>query len=451
MQMPPEEATKLMNIDSLVKKYDMLPRGARVLCAVSGGADSVCLLHHLHERAGDLGITVICAHFNHMLRGAESDRDELFVQELCLQLGVEFVSGRGEVAAFATEKGVGVEEAAREMRYAFLTGTALKHACTRIATAHNANDNAETVIMNLARGSGAAGLSGIPPVRGIIVRPLLETTRAEIEGYLKQRGLSHVEDSTNAGDDYARNRVRHGVMPLLENFNSGSIGNIARAARLVREDNECLTSLAQDFVSANLRGKSLPAEKLAQLPRPVSSRAVRLMCDRKLSEKHVEAVLRLCRPGVSGAGADLPGMSVVREFDLLVFDGSDSGMIEKRELFDGLSTEIEGGFEISCQSSPNGAEVNSSLNTFFFKCENICGKMFVRSRLPGDSIRLSSRGCTKSLKKLFAESKIPASCRDLIPVIADEKGPVAVYGFGVSERCAAIPGESALKIEIREI
>ena len=206
------------NFKRFTEKYDMLPQGARVLCAVSGGADSVCLLHLLKSGGAD----VFCAHFNHRLRGAESDRDEDFVRRLCAELGVELFAGAGDVAEYAARNSMGTEEAARKLRYNYLFDTAAKCGAGRIATAHNAEDNAETVLMNLARGTGLRGIGGIPPRRGKIIRPLLQTTRDEIILYLEENGLEHVEDSTNAADGYARNRLRHYVLPVLRQQNAGA-------------------------------------------------------------------------------------------------------------------------------------------------------------------------------------------------------------------------------------
>ncbi len=438
-----------MNIDSFIEKYDMLPRGAKVLCAVSGGADSVCLLSVLREIAPRFGVSLACAHFNHKLRGDEADRDEDFVKELCAGWDVEYVSDSADVSAYAAGNRLGTEEAARILRYRFLEETADALGCGRIATAHNANDNAETVLMNLARGSGAKGLCGIPPVRGRIIRPLLGTERSAIDAYLEERKIPHIEDSTNGTDDYTRNRVRHNIIPLLMQVNSGCVGNIARMSELLREDENYLDSLAEVFIAENLSRASLPCAAVAALPDPVSARVFRRMWNRSLSETHIAALRALCSGGISGACADIPGGRVVREFDRLVFSGAGSGRIERTLLSAGTRADIGCGYEILCENVVTGGEVNSSLNTFFFKCENICGKIFVRPREAGDSIRLKGRGCTKSLKKLFAEAGIPAGDREAVPVIADDAGPIAVYGFGISERCAAKPGDKALKTEIR--
>lgn len=442
-----------MRVTEFAEKYDMFPREGKVLCALSGGRDSMCLLHILLELAPQYGFSVACAHYNHRLRGEESDRDARFVEEYCRKLGIPVHVGCGDVMAHAREKGLSVEEAARELRYAFLERTADEIGAQRIATAHNAEDNAETVLLNLIRGTGLSGLGGIPPVRGRIIRPLLKVTRAEIESYLKEKGIPHVEDSTNARDDYFRNRLRHGVLPLLIELNPAFVQNVSRAADLLREDEEFIAGLARDFIRENMsrNGESaaLPAKTLSELPDPVSARVFRMMAGGGLSAVHIEALRRLCSSGDPSASVDLPGMRVIREYDKVVFSPPKWEKIRERALLPGRTVEIpEAELIIKCEYFEKCPEIHNSLNTFFFKYETICGNLSVRSRRDGDKIRILGRNCTKSLKKLFQDAKLTQRERDLTPVLADKKGALAVYGFGMDERCAALPGDRAIKIEI---
>ena len=282
--------------------YSML--GGRVLCAVSGGADSVYLLHRCLEGAAGHGYSVCAAHYNHCLRGAESERDERFVLDMCAALGVECLSESGDVEHFAAVNGLGTEEAARIMRYDFLERAADRLGAETIATAHSADDNAETMLFALARGSGLKGLCGIPPRRGRIVRPMLGVTRGEIEAYLDSRGIDHVEDSTNAALDYSRNKIRALVTPVLREINGEFALAAHRASRLLREDEEFLDSLASDFLAKYPSGK-VDAAALAALSRSVASRVVRHMSPKSMSLKHVDAVL-----GIAEAGrgeSDVPG------------------------------------------------------------------------------------------------------------------------------------------------
>ena len=429
-------------------QYEMLPEGTRVLCACSGGADSVCLLHLLRSMDG---IGVVCAHFNHGLRGAESDRDEVFVKELCDRLGIPCVTGHGDVRGYAAEHGLGIEEAARALRYAFLEQTAEEQGCSRIATAHNAEDNAETVLLNLIRGTGGRGLGGIPPVRGKLIRPLLTVTRAEIESYLAEHGLSHVEDSSNASDDYTRNRIRHRILPLLREENPAAVENIGAAAALARQDETYLSGEAQRFLDGVGPTEPLPMDEFLSLPRPIGARVLRLHCP-GAEKKHIEAVYALCAAPAGRRETDVPGAHVVLEQGKLYFNPPAPKRLPRREVRIGGETPLpEIGMTVICRAVKESEEIHNSFNTFCFKSESICGRIYAASRSGGDRIRLLGRGCTKSLKKLFAEAGMTAAQRTETPVLYDEAGVIAVPGFGIAERCAPEKGKPALHIEIKEL
>ena len=204
-----------MDLMPWMQQQGMLPAaGETVLCAVSGGRDSVCLLHYLASLGRRRGFAVAAAHYNHLMRPT-AGRDEAFVAGLCRELSVPLYVERGDVRAIARQRGWGVEEAGRRLRYDFLERTADAIGASRIATAHHLSDQAETVVLNLLRGTGPEGLAGIPPVRGRLIRPLLQTPRQEIEAYLTAHGLGHVEDETNDSMDFTRNRLRREVWPLL--------------------------------------------------------------------------------------------------------------------------------------------------------------------------------------------------------------------------------------------
>ena len=193
-----------------IKQFSMLEKSHNVTVALSGGADSVSLLHILYELRDELGITLSAAHLNHMIRGDEALRDENFARQECEKLGIPFFCERADVPKYAKEHRVSTELAAREIRYEFLSNVS----DGLIATAHTASDNIETIIFNLARGTGLKGLCGIPPVRENIIRPLIFCTREEIEAYCSANRLSYVTDSTNLSDDYSRNKIRHTIVPV---------------------------------------------------------------------------------------------------------------------------------------------------------------------------------------------------------------------------------------------
>ena len=265
----------------------LIPEGARVLCAVSGGADSMCLLHWLK---GQPDVTVFAAHYEHGIRGEESLRDAAFVQDWCEKNGIPCTVEHGDVPAFARENVLGLEEAARTLRYAFLVRQAERLHCDVIATAHNADDNAETLLLNLVRGTGAAGLSGIPPVSGKLRRPLLDCTREEILSYLREHRIPFVEDSSNRSDAYRRNRLRHQVVPLLREMNPRFSEAALRTARLLRQDEEYLRQQARSFLDSLPERDCIPVRDLLALHPAVSSRALRLFCHQALTMAHVESV-----------------------------------------------------------------------------------------------------------------------------------------------------------------
>lgn len=305
--------------DELIRRYDMLPEGSRVLCAVSGGADSMCLLHWLKERREEYGFSLLAAHYEHGLRGDESLRDAAFTREQCEMLGIRIVVGKGDVAAFAEAQKLGIEDAARTLRYRFLEETADRLACDRIATAHNLNDNAETVLMNLCRGAGTRGLAGIPPVRGRIVRPLLWTSREEIETYLDVHRIPHIEDSSNRSDDYTRNRIRHQIIPLLMEENPSFLSAIGRTAELLREDDACLCREAEAFLREHRKGNSIPSKALLRLEPAVAARVVRTLCGRGVSMERTLALLRFAE-GTERGILEIPGQKIRRQHGQLYFN-----------------------------------------------------------------------------------------------------------------------------------
>ena len=236
-------------LEAFCRKWDMLPRGALVLCAVSGGRDSMCLLHLLSALAAGGGFQVAAAHFNHRLRPT-ADRDEAFVRDWCRERSIPLTCGGADVRDFAAQAGTGLEDAARTLRYRFLEEAADRLGAGRIATAHHRQDNAETVLLHLLRGAGMQGLAGIAPVRGRVVRPLLETSRAEIDRYVQRHGVPFVEDETNSDPGFARNRLRLEALPLLEEIFPGCTGRIAGAGALLREENDHLRREAESLTPA---------------------------------------------------------------------------------------------------------------------------------------------------------------------------------------------------------
>lgn len=424
---------------------DLLPREGLILCAVSGGADSMYLLCRLME----MGYPVAAAHYNHGLRGAEADRDEAFVRRFCAARDVLFVSERAKEGEYAPYRDQGIEAAARILRYRFLERSADALGAVVIATAHTADDNAETLLLRLARGTGLKGLGGIPPRRGRIVRPMLNVSKYEAMEYLRQREIPWVEDSSNATDAYARNRVRRDAVPALETVNPAFLRAAGQTAALAREDERYLAAQASAFLAKHAWGRTVDAAALAAEPWPVASRAVRLMAGRELALVHVCGVLRAAR---EGGMADVPGMRIGTFAGRLWFGAETQPPLPDRELIVPGVTELpEAGLQaVSEVFTASSCVVHNSYNIFFFQYENICGSITVTGRRPGDGIRPVGRGCTKSLKQLLRESGVPPWERAVVPILRDDAGILAVYGVGAAERSVPACGAGEiLRIEFR--
>lgn len=399
----------LNKLTAFLREQKMVQPGDTVVCAVSGGADSVALLFALYLLKDKLEITLEAAHFNHNLRGAESDRDEAFVRKLCDRYDVPLHVGSGTVTA--GEKGL--EAAARDARYAFLRSLKGK-----IATAHTADDNAETVLMHLVRGTGLKGLGGITPIHGNVIRPMLSCTRTDVEEFLEEWCLSHIEDSSNGGDTFLRNRLRHHVMPLLKEENPRLAENLSRMALRLRED--------EDFLSRQAYFEILPTvEDLKTMSPAIRSRVLeRFLKDSGVKEpedKHIAAVEALLYSAKPSARVRLPGgVTIARNYGRLE-------ALEEKAALEEIVLGCPGetailGYRILCEPA---TEIRNTPDTFTVVP---AGTMIVRCRKSGDQLRLS--GGTKSLKKLFIDRKIPAAERDRVPVLCDEQGILGVYGLG---------------------
>lgn len=249
----------------------MLRDGDSVVCALSGGADSVSLLHAMWRLREELGIGISACHVNHGLRGEESDGDMRFCQRLCDSIGVHLHLLQTDVREYQ-QKHESIEETARRVRYDFFAEVSEGK---KLATAHNLNDSAETVLLNMMRGTGLKGLCGIPPVRGNIIRPLIYCSRREVEEYCTQNALDFVTDKTNLCDDYTRNKVRHRVLPAMLEINGSFLEVSARTQKSLREDSDFLEAMAEDaLMSARVEGGYSSAD-IAALPKPVRSRVIR--------------------------------------------------------------------------------------------------------------------------------------------------------------------------------
>ena len=431
-----------------VREYGMLDCG--IIVALSGGADSHALLHALLPVCRNAGVPVMCAHVNHMLRGADADADEAFCRRICAGLGVPIEVLRTDVAAIARERGLGFEEAARDVRYAFFAELCEKHPqYKRIATAHTASDNAETVLFNLARGGGIRGLCGIPPVRGNIVRPLVCVTRAEVEDYCRQNSLEYVIDCTNADTEYSRNYIRAEIIPRLDTLYHGFAEAASRMSRNLRRDCDFLEAEAKKAF-AELYSDGFSADALRALHPAVAVRVLMLAFEsetgRKAESVHLDAVLEKLGEGSKPFSLYMPGDTVVRceQGRLIFIKETEAPEPYRIELGEGENVLPDG--SVLLVLPDEGEKITHpshkvyNLSIFARVCSDTIKKgVFARSRECGDAYRFG--GMTRKLKKLLNATRLTVRERDMLPVVCDGEGILWVPGFAVRDGAGAKKGE----------
>jgi tRNA(Ile)-lysidine synthase len=462
-----------------MERSQLFRPGERVGVAVSGGPDSVLLLEFMKQMAHEKGLVVAVVHFNHHLRGTESDQDERFVRDLAARLDLEFIRGGADIARLAREKRQNLEATARAIRYRFFVSLVNRGRLDKVATAHTANDQAETVFLRLLRGTGTRGLGGIyPALEGKIVRPFLSLRRAEIEAELQRRNLEFRLDSTNLDPRLRRNKIRRELFPWLqERFNVDMIPLLKELADRARDDEEYLEAQAREHAHAwRVRegtAERIPVRPFAEFPPAIARRVLRQMIFaargslQGITHRHIEALYRLATEAQSGRSLALPGDLVARrEFDWLVV-GPPSGRADKS----GYCFAIEAPAEVSIPqlgvtfrfTIVGAEELGRAYNTSGKGCldpAKLPGELVLRNWQAGD--RFQPLGCGKllKLKELFRQQKIPLEQRRFWPVLESGKEIVWVRGFPAAASVAVsaesrqailigegVPGEGRTRVE----
>lgn len=400
----------LNKLSAFIRANRMIEPGDTVICALSGGADSVALTFAIKLLSEVWGFRIAAAHFNHHLRGEESQRDEDFVKQFCKDFEIPlYLDG-----TFVRAGEKGLEAAARDARYTFLMSLPGK-----IATAHTADDNAETLLMHLVRGTGLRGLGGITPVMGKLIRPMLTVTRRDVEEFLEAYSLPHIEDSSNASDDFLRNRIRHEVMPILRRENPRFSENLTAMAQNLRQEECFLNSCLEE----NLPSVSQLRQLHPALRRRYVERFLKQAGVKEPEQAHIAQTEALLFAENPSARVNLPGgVTVCREYDRLVRRQEQlsipSSVLTCPGVWSNGEYTIEASFATEAQLTTEMFSVNPQ------------GTMVVRCRQPGDRLRLS--GGSKELKKIMIDRKIPEAHRNSIPVIADDAGILGVAGIGAN-------------------
>lgn len=412
-------------VKNTISKYNMLEYGDSVVVGVSGGADSVCLLDILNSLKLEYNLKITIVHVNHNIRGEEADSDQKYVESLADKYGVPINVFSYPVEQMAKNEGISSEEMGRKLRYKAFESIA--DGCAKIAVAHNINDNAETMIMNFFRGTGIKGLTGISPVRGNIIRPLITLSKSEIIEYCKVNNLRYCDDHTNFEDVYTRNKMRLKIIPEINKiFNKDIAYTMLRTSDIMSEEERYLENVANKAYKACLvDAHRLLVDKIKAYDIVIQRRIIRMgfrdfLVDlHDISFDHIESVISLLY-GESGRVAELPkGLRASREHDTLYFyvrNTADNKLYYDVPINKKLHIR-EQGFSMLL-ADKKMVENCKLVCTIAFDCDKIVEKLTLRSRKTGDRIYINGIGGNKSIKKLFIDDKIHRSKRDSIPMLA---------------------------------
>ena len=442
-----------------IRKNKLVKKGNSVVLGVSGGADSICMLKLLSDLQKRLGISLYVLHINHMIRGEEADQDAAFVKKICTKFKVPHRVINVDVPALAEREGLSEEEAGRYVRYDEFSKYAYEVGATKIAVAHNSNDNAETVLMNLARGTGIKGLGGIPPKREMedangnvveVIRPILCLSRKEIEDYLKENEIEYRNDSTNDSTDYTRNKIRLEIMPLLENINDNAMQNITNASNELADTSDYIEKdvdeAYEEFVSEE-DGKMFLSDESFAIDPIVLTGVIRKMIEniagklKDITRIHVGDVVSLSEKQV-GKKIDLPYSIVAeREYEgISMFSESNETESETK------NKEVIISFEEDDFDRTSIEELKYTKWLDYDKIDDVV----VRTRQKGDYIVIDGDGATKKLKKYFIDEKIPRRERDEVLLVADGNHILWVVGYRISEDVKVKPDtKKVVKLEYK--
>lgn len=446
-----------------IEREALFQPGARALVACSGGGDSVALAALLCEMASDASWSVAgLLHVNHRLRGAASDEDETFCRDLALTLGVPITVERVDVAARARAERISIEAAGHRVRYALFERVVREGVGDLVATAHTCDDQAETVLLRLIRGAGPAGLAGIRPRIGPVVRPLLDIRRAELREYLRERGLSYREDPSNRDERILRNRVRHRLIPFLAaHFSPAITGVLARSAGIWRDDADWLdaaaNAVAGEIVQCTEGRFEVDAAGLVAEPPAIARRVARQVLEaaggRRVGFDHIERLRRLAGAGSVVAAVDFPGCRAERHGAKLHLTRRHGRPVpaaaDRFEYPLAVPGEVEireAGLRVSAARGRRPARLAGRGDVAVLPAARIASPLTVRNWRPGDVFRpLGLGGRRKKLQDFFVDRKVPRDRRGMVPLVVDARlGIVWVAGHAVAEGARMIDSDTGV-------
>lgn len=432
----------------IIQKYSMLQHGDRVLIGLSGGPDSVCLSIILDELKDNFNLSLYALYVNHGLRPEESERERSFCNQFCDARSIRFHAEAVPTQEYAAERRLSIQEAARVLRYRALEKTADTIQAGRIAVGHTADDQTETVLMRLIRGAGRKGLSGIPPVRDRIIRPLIGIKRVEIESFLTGNDISSLSDPSNYQHNYTRNRIRLEILPLLRKENRSIVETVNRVAEVLRAEDAFLQTITNKAMMRIITRKTDQSIELSLVPlltidiailRRVIRRAVsETGCGRSVELSHIDTVIRLIKTGKSGDSIQLPhGVRAVRSYSTVRITREKVVGLESRTLtVPGDTLFPQNGMRVTAELSDRPV---SSLGRDTALCDydSLTQPLQVRKRREGDYFYPAGFGKRKKLQDFFVDEKVPREARDTVPVIVSGDEVVWIAGYRMDERFVA--------------
>ncbi len=445
-----------------IKENHMINSGDKILVALSGGPDSVCLINILNNLKKELNISIYAAHVNHCLRGKDADEDEKYVQEICRRLSIECYTKKVDVNYIAEQKGISSEMAGREVRYEFFNELKIKLSLNKIALAHNANDQAETILMRILRGTGSEGLIGIKPVRdNIYIRPILNLTREEIEKYCEENKLNPRIDKTNMEAVYTRNKIRLELLPYIkDNFNKDIIETLNRLSKLVEKDNDYIEKVVLEkydvYCSRVSKDEFVINKEAFKEHEAILTRIIRKALNDfngslyNLEKIHIYDIINLQSQG-TGKLLNLPkGVTIENQYGDIYLKTSNFITKDKKFIFHELPLKayeeeiLSKGIELYLQEfranlylkliyDKKSMNLNSKDSVKYFDYDKIKDNIIIRNRKEGDRFKPLGMKGSKKIKDIFIDLKIPKSKRDLIPLLCFGDDISWIVGYKVSD------------------
>jgi tRNA(Ile)-lysidine synthase len=452
----------LKKVKQTIKKHSMLKGGERVLVGLSGGPDSVSLLHLLNELREEWRLSLNALYVDHGLRPEKTPYEIDFCAELTERLNVPCSVKKVDVREFSDKENLSIQEAARHLRYLAFEEHAFQIEADRVATGHNADDQAETLIMRLLRGSGPRGLSGIPPVRGTFIRPLIMVERSEIEKYLDEGGIRFIIDTSNLKQDYLRNRLRHEVMPILKKYNPNLTGTLCRTTNILREENEymeiAVTKSLMRLISRKTGDRiELFLSPLENMEKVILRRALIRAIEetrglRGIGLEHIEEIISLIRTGSSGSRIYLPGgIRVIKDYSTLIITSAAPRKLGEHVLqVPGETVLKESGLVLISSVGDDSTGTGDGKTEAAFDFDMLRFPLKVRSRQAGDFFYPSGFGKRKKLQDYFVDEKVPRDIRDTVPLLLSGEDILWVVGYRMDDRYRISPScARTLKIIIK--